>query len=163
MRYYGWKGGNECRGVKIAPVTRHLKQRMRVLTGVSLWVFHLPAFIAVLFVRPDCPKKRIARFTIRQPPPSRPGFRPCLMCRPELAPGAAPIDATSALARNAANFWKKTAGAGKISRNMLTDLAVLNGICAGRSSPNSKSRRFDTSKRAACCWQRTCSRIRNYL
>ena len=38
------------------------------------------------------------------------GFRPCLQCRPELAPGFAPVDATSSLARKAAELIESGCG-----------------------------------------------------
>lgn len=41
------------------------------------------------------------------------GYRPCLLCRPELAPGNAPVDAGSALARKAAGRLEETCGSGK--------------------------------------------------
>jgi AraC family transcriptional regulator of adaptative response / DNA-3-methyladenine glycosylase II len=38
------------------------------------------------------------------------GFRPCLLCRPELAPGNAPVDATSSLAHRAARLLEEGCG-----------------------------------------------------
>lgn len=38
------------------------------------------------------------------------GFRPCLLCRPELAPGNAPVDASSSLARRAARLLEDNCG-----------------------------------------------------
>ena len=35
------------------------------------------------------------------------GYRPCLLCRPELAPGNSPVDASSALARKAARLLEE--------------------------------------------------------
>ncbi|MFV0437725.1 MAG: AlkA N-terminal domain-containing protein [Desulfopila sp.] len=44
------------------------------------------------------------------------GFRPCFICRPELAPGSAPIDATSALAHKTARLLEEHCGSeGNIS------------------------------------------------
>lgn len=47
------------------------------------------------------------------------GYRPCLLCRPELAPGNSLVDATSMLARKAARLL--------LAKNLLTDtdLSVL--------------------------------------
>ena len=41
------------------------------------------------------------------------GYRPCLLCRPELAPGNAPVDAGSALARKAARLLEENCGSGQ--------------------------------------------------
>lgn len=38
------------------------------------------------------------------------GFRPCLLCRPELAPGSAPVDATVSLGRRAARMIEESCG-----------------------------------------------------
>ena len=35
------------------------------------------------------------------------GFRPCLLCRPELAPGYAPVDSSASLARAAARYIER--------------------------------------------------------
>jgi AraC family transcriptional regulator of adaptative response / DNA-3-methyladenine glycosylase II len=54
------------------------------------------------------------------------GFRPCLRCRPELAPGAAPVDATQRLA----NAAVARIDAGALSRGSVTELAAELGISA---------------------------------
>lgn len=41
------------------------------------------------------------------------GYRPCLLCRPELAPGNSLVDATSALARKAARLLEENCGNGQ--------------------------------------------------
>ena len=41
------------------------------------------------------------------------GYRPCLLCRPELAPGNALVDATSTLARKAARLLEENCGNGQ--------------------------------------------------
>ncbi|MCI9156988.1 MAG: helix-turn-helix domain-containing protein [Lawsonibacter sp.] len=41
------------------------------------------------------------------------GYRPCLLCRPELAPGNSLVDATSALARKAARLLDENCGNGQ--------------------------------------------------
>ena len=41
------------------------------------------------------------------------GFRPCLLCRPELAPGNAAVDANSVLAHKAAGFLEENCGSGQ--------------------------------------------------
>lgn len=45
------------------------------------------------------------------------GYRPCLRCRPELAPGSAPVDASSQKARRAAHI---------IDNELLTDSCITN-------------------------------------
>src|SRR5688572_9788163 len=76
---------------------------------------HDPRFDGLFFVgvtstriycRPVCPSRRAAstnrRFFPSAPAAERAGFRPCLRCRPELAPGRAPVDAMPRLAQAAA-------------------------------------------------------------
>ncbi|MCC8025924.1 MAG: helix-turn-helix domain-containing protein [Clostridium sp.] len=55
------------------------------------------------------------------------GYRPCLLCRPELAPGNSPVDASTALARRAARLLEENCG----SKQSLEDLASRLG-CTGR-------------------------------
>ena len=52
------------------------------------------------------------------------GYRPCLVCRPELAPGAAPIDAQERLANNAV----KRIEAGALDAQGLAQLAAELGV-----------------------------------
>jgi AraC family transcriptional regulator of adaptative response / DNA-3-methyladenine glycosylase II len=49
-----------------------------------------------------CPARQRCRFFSNRALAERDGFRPCLRCRPELAPGHAPIDAVRRTARDAA-------------------------------------------------------------
>jgi AraC family transcriptional regulator of adaptative response / DNA-3-methyladenine glycosylase II len=59
-----------------------------------------------IYCRPVCtartPGRDRCRFFANAALAEREGFRPCLRCRPELAPGHAPIDAVANLARQAA-------------------------------------------------------------
>lgn len=55
------------------------------------------------------------------------GYRPCLMCRPELAPGNSLVDASSVLARKAARLLEERCGSGQ----SLEKLAETLG-CTGR-------------------------------
>ncbi|MDR2208275.1 MAG: helix-turn-helix domain-containing protein [Azoarcus sp.] len=70
-----------------------------------------------IYCRPVCPAKlpREENCTFYQSAAAaeHAGFRPCLMCRPELAPGSAPIDATSALVRRAARLLEENCGSGQ--------------------------------------------------
>ncbi len=56
-----------------------------------------------IYCRPVCyarvPKFENCTFHVHAAAAECAGFRPCLLCRPELAPGAAPVDATPRLAR----------------------------------------------------------------
>lgn len=66
-------------------------------------------FVAVkttgIYCRPICPSKRPqlghCEFFIHPAAAEAAGFRPCLRCRPELAPGFAPVDANHRLVRAA--------------------------------------------------------------
>jgi AraC family transcriptional regulator, regulatory protein of adaptative response / DNA-3-methyladenine glycosylase II len=55
------------------------------------------------------PKRQNRRFYVSAAAAERDGFRPCFVCRPELAPGLAPIDAPARLAAQA--FARIEAGA----------------------------------------------------
>lgn len=59
-----------------------------------------------IYCRPICPARtpmeRHCRFFANAPLAEREGFRPCLRCRPERAPGYAPVDAVGRTARAAA-------------------------------------------------------------
>ena len=70
-----------------------------------------------IYCRPVCParlpKEENCAFYESAAAAEQAGYRPCLMCRPELAPGAAPIDATSALARTAARLFEENCGSGQ--------------------------------------------------
>ena len=70
-----------------------------------------------IYCRPICPaklpKEENCTFYESAASAEQAGYRPCLMCRPELAPGAAPIDATSALARRAARLLEENCGSGQ--------------------------------------------------
>src|SRR5579862_4036936 len=60
-----------------------------------------------IYCRPVCtartPGRRRCRFFPHAALAERDGFRPCLRCRPEIAPGQAPIDSVASLARRAAS------------------------------------------------------------
>ncbi|MDR2945908.1 MAG: helix-turn-helix domain-containing protein [Candidatus Adiutrix sp.] len=67
-----------------------------------------------IYCRPVCParlpKEENCTFYETAAAAEQAGYRPCLMCRPELAPGAAPIDAAPALARQAARLLEENCG-----------------------------------------------------
>src|SRR5688572_20842252 len=59
-----------------------------------------------IYCRPVCtaktPARKSCRFFESAVLAERAGFRPCLRCRPELAPGNAPVDSARTIARAAA-------------------------------------------------------------
>lgn len=77
-----------------------------------------------IYCRPTCPSRRAdpdhRRFFSSAAAAERAGFRPCLRCRPELAPGRALIDAMSCLAYAAA----QRIGAGALNGRRVADLAA---------------------------------------
>lgn len=66
------------------------------------------------------PKRQNRRFFPSAAAAERTGFRPCLLCRPELAPGSAPIDAAERLAHDAVRRIE----AGALEDRGLEDLAA---------------------------------------
>ena len=85
-------------------------------------------FVAVsstrIYCRPVCtvrpPKRENCRFYPSAAAAEAEGYRPCLRCRPELAPGNASVDATSRLAQAAASLMEDGA----------LDEARLDGVAA---------------------------------
>ncbi len=75
-------------------------------------------FVAVsstgIYCRPVCtaklPKFENCSFHRTAASAEQAGYRPCLLCRPELAPGHAPIDAAATLARRAARLLEDNCG-----------------------------------------------------
>ncbi len=83
-----------------------------------------------IYCRPICPA-RVSHTEHRRffPSPAsaeQAGFRPCLRCRPELAPGRAPVDAVSRLGTAAAQRIE----AGALNGRTVTDLAAELGVSA---------------------------------
>ena len=81
-----------------------------------------------IYCRPVCPS-RISfrshrRFFGTAAAAERAGFRPCLRCRPELAPGSAPVDAVPRLAFAAA----RRIAAGALNGHSVSDLARSLGV-----------------------------------
>ncbi|SHH66063.1 DNA-3-methyladenine glycosylase II [Sporobacter termitidis DSM 10068] len=72
-----------------------------------------------IYCRPVCrvrlPKEENCTFFISAAAAESAGYRPCRRCRPELAPGLAPIDSTSRIARKAAML---------MDENCLADLKI---------------------------------------
>lgn len=82
-----------------------------------------------IYCRPVCtartPRRSSCRFFSGAPLAEQAGFRPCLRCRPELAPGHAPVDSTRTVARAAAT--RIEAGALNVGGS-LEDLAASLGL-----------------------------------
>lgn len=83
-----------------------------------------------IYCRPICPARvshaEHRRFFDSAGAAERAGFRPCLRCRPELAPGRARVDAVSRLARAAAERIES----GALNGRGVTELAVELGVSA---------------------------------
>jgi AraC family transcriptional regulator of adaptative response / DNA-3-methyladenine glycosylase II len=89
-------------------------------------------FVAVsstrIYCRPVCtvrpPKRENCRFFPSAAAAEASGYRPCLRCRPELAPGNASVDATTRLAQAAANMMEDRA----LEKEGLDQLAARLGV-----------------------------------
>jgi len=89
-------------------------------------------FVAVsstrIYCRPVCtvkpPKRENCRFFPSAAAAESKGYRPCLRCRPELAPGNASVDATSRLAQAAASMMEDRT----LAKDGLETLAARLGI-----------------------------------
>ena len=111
-----------------------------------------------IYCRPICPARTPGRDRCRFFPSAaaaeQAGFRPCLRCRPELAPGHAPVDAVGRVARAAAARIE----AGALNDGgSLEDLAgraraVAPGSSGGSSGRSSASRRWSSPRRTGCSW-----------
>jgi AraC family transcriptional regulator, regulatory protein of adaptative response / DNA-3-methyladenine glycosylase II len=81
-----------------------------------------------IYCRPICPARRTLRknrkFFSSAAAAERAGFRPCLRCRPELAPGRASVDAVPRLAEAAAQRIAAGALNGTGLDNLARDLGV---------------------------------------
>ena len=93
-------------------------------------VFFVGIVTTGIYCRPVCPS-RVARdenrrFYATAARAEAAGFRPCLRCRPELAPGRAPCDATATLAQAAAG----RIAAGALNEGSVADLASGLGVTA---------------------------------
>jgi len=69
-----------------------------------------------IYCRPVCrvrlPRRENCRFFANAPSAEYAGFRPCLRCRPELAPGLALVDSPQVLAQHAARMLDAAAHEG---------------------------------------------------
>lgn len=85
-----------------------------------------------IYCRPVCharkPKFENCEFFSSAAEAEKAGYRPCLQCRPELAPGSvltgAPVDARERLARVAARYLRETCGSGMSLEDLAKNLGV---------------------------------------
>ncbi len=81
-----------------------------------------------IYCRPICrvklPKKGNCTFFISAAAAEAAGYRPCLRCRPELAPGLAPVDSVTRLARSAALIMEEDYP----TTRTISELAAMLGI-----------------------------------
>lgn len=81
-----------------------------------------------IYCRPICrvklPQEKNCSFFISAAAAEAAGYRPCLKCRPELAPGLAPIDSVARLARRAALIIEEDG----LADRKIPDLATRLGI-----------------------------------
>jgi AraC family transcriptional regulator, regulatory protein of adaptative response / DNA-3-methyladenine glycosylase II len=81
-----------------------------------------------IYCRPVCrvrvPKKENCTFFISAAAAEAAGYRPCLRCRPELAPGLAPVDSVARLARSAALLMEEDHSTGR----KVSEVAAILGI-----------------------------------
>lgn len=84
-----------------------------------------------IYCRPICrakqPKEENCTFFSSAAEAEQAGYRPCLLCRPELAPGTSTVDASLAIARKAARLLEENCD----SRQGVEELAARLG-CTGR-------------------------------
>ena len=116
-----------------------------------------------IYCRPICtartPGRDRCRFFSNAALAERDGFRPCLRCRPELAPGHAPVDAVRRTARAAAapdrgGCLERRGQPGRAGRRPGSEHAAAPPRRSGRSSA---SRRSSWPRRSGCCWPSSCS------
>lgn len=93
-------------------------------------VFFVGVTSTRIYCRPVCPAKTPqqtnCKFFSHAAAAERYGFRPCLRCRPELAPGDAPVDATALLANNA----ERAIAAGALNGSSVESLAASLAVTA---------------------------------
>lgn len=81
-----------------------------------------------IYCRPVCrakvPKKKNCSFFMSAAAAEAAGYRPCLRCRPELAPGLAPVDSATRLARSAALRMEEDI----LDSRTISELASILGI-----------------------------------
>jgi AraC family transcriptional regulator, regulatory protein of adaptative response / DNA-3-methyladenine glycosylase II len=81
-----------------------------------------------IYCRPVCrvklPKRENCTFFVSAAAAESAGYRPCLRCRPEVAPGLAPVDSVGRLARSAALIMEEDC----LTSRTISQLAAMIGI-----------------------------------
>ena len=99
-------------------------------------VFFVGVKTTGIYCRPVCtaktPRRKSCRFFASAALAEQAGFRPCLRCRPELAPGHAPVDSTRTIAR---------AAAARIEAGALSDGGSLEELAASLGVSSRQLRR----------------------
>src|SRR5260370_14803215 len=99
-------------------------------------IFFVGVTTTGIYCRPVCTARTPGRDRCRFFPDAalaeRAGFRPCLRCRPELAPGRAPVDAVGRAAR---------AAAARIEAGVLNDGGSLERLARGLGLSSRQLRR----------------------
>lgn len=107
-------------------------------------VFFVGVTTTSIYCRPICPARRTLRKNRRYfssaAAAERSGYRPCLRCRPELAPGRARVDAVPRLAEAAA----RRIAAGALNGQGLDELAQELGV-SGRQLRRAMQQEFGVS------------------
>jgi methylphosphotriester-DNA--protein-cysteine methyltransferase len=116
-------------------------------------VFFVGVKTTGIYCRPVCtaktPGRDRCRFFASAALAEQAGFRPCLRCRPELAPGQAPVDATRTIARAAAARIEAGALSGGGS---LEYLAASFGLSSRQLRRSVRKELGVSHKRIDCCW-----------
>jgi AraC family transcriptional regulator of adaptative response / DNA-3-methyladenine glycosylase II len=134
------------RGERLWPIASTLNAMTRTMTQdsslpVAAWhratdrrdprfdgIFLVGITSTHIYCRPVCPSRTARpenrRFFISAADAERSGFRACLRCRPDLAPGRSPIDALPRLARAAS----KRIAEGALNGSSITALAQQLGV-----------------------------------
>lgn len=108
-----------------------------------------------IYCRPICkarqPKKENCTFFRTAAEAEQAGYRPCLLCRPELAPGTSIADATANLVHRAARMLEESCGSGQNIEEIAAGLAALTGICGVFLQLNIMCHLLNICKPAVCC------------
>jgi AraC family transcriptional regulator of adaptative response / DNA-3-methyladenine glycosylase II len=90
--------------------------------------FFCGVFSTGIYCRPICrarlPREANCTFFVSAAAAEEAGYRPCLRCRPELAPGLARVDSVTRLARSAASIIEEDC----LTNRKIFDLAAMLGI-----------------------------------
>ena len=115
---------------------------------------------AGIYCRPVCPVKTPRRQSCSFFPSAAAaeaaGFRPCLRCRPELAPGNSSVEANARLAHRAASLIEDGVMDGLRLSELAARLGVTTGICGGSFGLNSGLHLSGSLKPIVFFWQSGC-------